>query len=225
MDTAFESERIIRLKEAIQTSQGLLEAGFVVDQHTGLLRWERDGLRIDAGEDWMFGWRLLATATTHRTAMCDEFKLPPQVSRGDLIARLLKCWRSVFKTGPAPDALQDGLLWEQFQNEMRQVRVRTSMLVHADTPFLSQVIKRIKEGTGDPEIAISYMPGQLVVIWDGAEYHVPAHGHWIGSCKVLASMLIEALPGRLPARSTPIAYANGTLSLAYRTAPATWVET
>ena len=78
---------------------------------------------------------------------------------------------------------------------------------------------------GDQEIALSHMPGQLIVMWDGAEYHVPAHGHWLGSCKVLASMLIEALPDRLPARSTPITYTNGMLSLAYRSVPSTWVET
>jgi hypothetical protein len=172
----------------------------------------------------MFGWWFIATAVTSRIALCDEFKLPPQMSRGDLLARLLKCWRGVFKAAPAPDALQDGLIWEQFQDEMRRVRGKTNMLIHADTPFLRQVIKRIKDAMGDQEIAISYLPGQLVVMWDGVEYHVPAHGNWLGSCQVLASTFVEALPRRLPARSTPIAYAKGMLSLAYCTVPASWVE-
>ncbi|MGA7178355.1 MAG: hypothetical protein WBX11_02045 [Thiobacillaceae bacterium] len=101
---------------------------------------------------------------------------------------------------------------------------RANMLLHADTPFLRQVINRIKEAMGDQEIALSYIPGQLAVIWGGVEYHVPAHGQWLGTCKALASTFVEALPRRLPARSTPIGYANGTLSLAYRTVPASWVE-
>lgn len=224
MDTAFESERIIRLKEVISIERGLLEAGFVTDPHSGL-HWECRGLRIDACEDWMYGWQLIATAVTPRIALCGEFKLPRQMPRGDLLARLLRCWRDVFSAGPAPDALQDGQCWERFQNEMRLVKERTNMFMHADTPFLRQVINRMKETIGEQEIALSQMPGQLVVMWDGAEYHVPAHGHWLGSCKVPASMLIEALPDRLPARSTPITYANGKLSLAYRTVQATWVET
>lgn len=225
MDIATENERITRLKEVVPTKQGLLEAGFLADQYTGVLRWECCGMIIEAGEDWMVGWRCIATAVTRRIALCDEFKLPVQMPRGDLLARLLKCSRDVFTTGPAPDGLEDGLIWEQFQNDMRQIMENTNMLIYADTPFLRQVTNRIKEAMGDREIVISYLPGQLVVLWDGVEYHVPAHGHWLGSCKVSASTFVEALPGRLPARSTPIAFANGTLSLAYCTVPASWVET
>lgn len=225
MDIATESERIIRLKEVISIERGLLEAGFVTDPPTSLLYWECCGLRIDACEDWMYGWQFIATAVTPRIVLCDEFKLPRQMLRGDLLARLLRCWRDVFSTGPAPDALQDGLFWGQFQNEMRLIKERTSMFLHADTPFLRQVINRMKETIGEQEIALSHMPGQLVVMWDGADYHVPSHGHWLGSCKLSASMFIAALPNRLPARSTPIAYTNGMLSLAYRTVPATWIET
>jgi hypothetical protein len=126
MDMASETERIIRLKEVVPIRQGLLEAGFLADQHTSMLCWECRGLIIEAGENWMFGWWFIATAVTPRIALCDEFKLPPQMPRGDLLARLLTCWRDVFSTGPAPDALKDGLLWGQFQNEMRRIRERTN---------------------------------------------------------------------------------------------------
>jgi hypothetical protein len=99
VDIATESERISKLKEMISVKQGLIEAGFVTDQRTGQLHWECCGLRIDACEDWMYGWQFIATAVTPRIALCDEFKLPPQMPRCDLLARLLRCWRDVFKAG------------------------------------------------------------------------------------------------------------------------------
>jgi hypothetical protein len=98
------------------------------------------------------------------------------------------------------------------------------MLVHADTAFLRLGINRLKKTRGHQEMAVGYVSGQLAVTWDGVEYHVPAYGHWFGSCTLLASTFIAALPGRLPARSTPMAFANRMLSLAYRIMSASWVE-
>lgn len=223
MDAASASERISRLNEVIPIEQGLSEAGFVETPPLATFTWDDRGLSIVAVEGWPYGWTLLATAHTPRTALCDEFRLPGQIARGRLLARLLRCWR-VFRAEPAPEAWQDGLLWEQFQEEMRRLSEKTTMRLHADTSFLRLTVNRIKEAWSEREIGLGFVPGQLVVVGGDVEYHVPAYGHWLGWCKVQSSALLEALPVRFPARSTPIAYAEGVLTIAYQPVPASWAE-
>lgn len=224
MDAAATSERISRLKEVIPIELGLREAGFVTDPSTDLLAWGCRGLKIAAGEGWPYGWSFIATGVAARTALCDEFRLPGEIGRGELLARLVTCWRELFKTEPVPVAWQDGLLWEQFQAELRRVNERATMRLRADTSFLRLTINHLKESHVEPEISLGFIPGQLVVTADDIEYHVPAYGRWLGWCKVRTSEFLGAMPARLPARSTPIEYAEGVLLVAYRPVQALWHE-
>lgn len=223
MDAAATSERITRLKEVIPVELGLVEAGFVKKPPLDVFTWDHHGLNIAAGEDWLFGWSFLATSVTARTALCDEFRLPREMTRGDLLVRLLRCWRDVFPKVPAPEAWQDGLLWEQFQDELRRVRERATMRLHADTTFLRLTINRLRETRSTGEIRLGHIPGQLVVAGGDVEYHVPAYGHWLGWCEVKRSLL-DTLPARFPAHSTPIEYMDGMLAISYHAVPALWRE-
>ena len=206
--------------EKVAAATALREAGFrPVNPGGELLRRDigqgQARLRLEAAPTPFGTWQLTTVGVAPGEIHCDEALLPGEAPRGQVLAEVLRLWRSAYPQGPVPAKLEPGEVFVRHHQTLRAAARAPS--IEADPQVFRAILRWLRERFGyraeELSAALSHADGLLRIEVAGVAFGCPARGLWPEGCAVGLADLLSLLGGgtllrrRLTLTLTPTALA------------------
>lgn len=188
--------------EHVATATALREAGFrTVNPGGELLRrdiaWSKVRLRLEAAPTPFGTWQLTSAGVAPGEIHCDEAMLPGEAPRGEVLAEVLRLWRSACPQGPVPAKLEPGGVFIRHRQAVRAAAQPPA--IEADPQVFRAILRWLREQFGyraeELSAALSHGDGLLRIEVNGVAFGCPARGLWPEGCAMGLADLLSLLGG------------------------------